>query len=279
MSRQPPRWAAKLLARLLRADERDAILGDLEERWRKRGESGWWYSTRAVSLAFWILGDVLRHLPATLRTGLRGAWRGHARAPASSALMVATIAIGIGGTAAIFSVIDGVLLEPLAYPEPERLMTIAHRGRVGDGPDILPASTATHVVYEQGSRAFEALAVYAQGEVSLIGPDAPPVQVSAVWPTRSLFHVLGVPPVLGRIFSPEEDAPGGPPVVLISHDLWRSRFGGDVSVVGGTLHVDGRARQIVGVMPAGFDFPTRSIAVWLPLQLDRNDLGGFNTPA
>ena len=197
------------------------------------------------------------------------------KTPGFTLAAVLTLALGIGGNAAVFSVVNGVLLRPLDYPEPERLVTIAHRTRGGDLPERMPSASAVHVVYEEGSRSFDAMALYATWQGSLIGPAASPDWVDVVTATRSLFDVLRVPPALGRTFSAEEDRPKGPQVVVLSHSLWRQRFGGDPSVIGRSITLDGVVRQVIGVMPPGFAFPTPAAQVWVPMRVDRSDLGGF----
>ena len=209
---------------------------------------------------------------------LRFAARQLRRTPGFTVAAVLTLALGIGGNAAVFSVVNGVLLRPLAYPDADRLVSIGHRTRGGDLPERLTNSSATHVVYEEGSRSFDAMAVYSSWQGALTGGDGPPDWVDVVSSTRSLFDVLRVPPVLGRTFTVEEDRPGGPRVVVLGHALWRQRFGGDRSVIGRTVTLDGVPREVVGVMPAGFAFPTPAAQLWVPMRVDRNDLSGFYLP-
>ena len=208
---------------------------------------------------------------------LRLAARQLRRTPGFAVAAVLTLALGIGGNAAVFSVINGVLLRPLAFPQPDRLVTIGHRTRGGDLPSRLPNATATDVVY-QANRSFDAMALYTSWQGSLTGGGGAPEWVDIVSVTRSLFDVLRVPPALGRPFTAEEDRHGGPHAVILSHALWRQRFGGDPSVIGRTVTVDGTPHEVVGVMPAGFAFPTKATQLLLPMRVDPNDLGGFNTP-
>jgi predicted permease len=208
---------------------------------------------------------------------LRFAMRQLRKAPGFTLAAVLTLALGIGGNVAVFSVVNGVLLRPLAYPEPDRLVTIGHRTRGGDLPSRLPNGTATDAVYRT-SKSFDAMALYTTWQGSLVGGDAAPDWVDVVSATRSLFAVLRVAPALGRSFNAEEDKPGGPHAVILSHALWRQRFGGDPGVLGRTIQIDGFAHEIVGVMPAGFAFPAPAVDVWIPMRVDPNNLGGFNTP-
>ena len=210
---------------------------------------------------------------------LRLASRQLRKTPGFTIAAVLTLALGIGGNAAVFSVVHGVLLRPLAYPDAERLMTIAHRTRGGDLPELLPSSSAAHVVYEEGSRSFDALALYQTWQGSLNSGGGSPDWVDIVTVTRSLFDVLRVPAALGRTFTSEEDRRGGPHVAVISHALWRQRFGADPAVIGRTITLDGTAREVVGVMPSGFAFPTPATQLWVPMRVDRADLGGFFLPS
>ena len=239
---------------------------------------------RRASLAF---GSVEQHKEA-MREGrgvrgieraafdLRFATRQLRKTPGFTVAAVLTLALGIGGNAAVFSVVNGVLLRPLAYPDADRIVTIGHLTRGGDLPPRLPNASAAHVVYE-GSASFDAMALYSSWQASLTGDGAPEwVDIASV--TRSIFDVLRVPPALGRTFTADEDRPNGPRAAILGHALWRQRFGGDPSIVGRTVTIDGIARQVVGVMPAGFAFPTSATQVLVPMRIDRNDLGGFNTP-
>jgi predicted permease len=207
---------------------------------------------------------------------LRLATRQLRKTPGFTLAAVLTLALGIGGNAAVFSVVNGVLLRPLAYPDPDRLVTIAHRTRGGDLPPRLPNSSATDAVY-QAAKSFEAMALYLPWQGSLAGGDGAPDWVDIVSAQRTLFDVLRVRPALGRPFSAEEDKPRGPRAVILSHALWRQRYGGDARVLGKIVTIDGTAHEIVGVMPAGFTFPTPATQLWVPMRVDPTDLGGFST--
>ena len=207
---------------------------------------------------------------------IRFALRQLRRTPGFTLAAVLTLALGIGGNTAVFSVVNGVLLRPLAYPDADRLVSIGHSTRGGHLPQRLPNSSATHVVYTEGSKSFDAMALYTSWQGSLIGDNAPPDWVDVVSATRSLFDVLRVHPAIGRTFSLEEDTPGGPHVAIIGDALWRQRFGADASIVGRTITLDGTPRQVIGVMPATFAFPTTAAQLWVPMRIDRTDLGGFH---
>ena len=157
---------------------------------------------------------------------LRFALRQLRKTPGFTIAAVLTLALGIGGNAAVFSVVNGVLLRPLAYPDADRIVSIGHRTRGGELPRTLAELVGDARRVSGGSHSFDAMALYSTWQGSLAGDDAPPDWVDVVTATRSLFDVLRVPPALGRTFTPEEDAPGGPHVAVISHALWRQRFGG-----------------------------------------------------
>ncbi|HUQ80501.1 MAG TPA: ABC transporter permease [Gemmatimonadaceae bacterium] len=239
---------------------------------------------RRASLAF---GSVEQHKEA-MREGrgargieraafdVRFATRQLRKTPGFTVAAVLTLALGIGGNAAVFSVVNGVLLRPLAYPEPDRLVSITHRTRGGTLPEVLPSSSAAHVVYEADNRTFESLANYSGWHGALTGGDAAPDWVSVVTAQRTLFDVLRVRPALGRTFTKEEDSRGGPHVVILSDALWHSRFGGDPGVIGRTVTLDGVVREIIGIMPPSFAFPTPDAQLWIPIRRDPNDLSGFN---
>ena len=131
------------------------------------------------------------------RGDLRVAARRLARAPGFTIAAVLTLAVGIGGNAAVFSLVNGVVLRPLPYPEADRLVTIGHHTRGGDLPEWLPNSSALHVVYEEGSRSFEAMALYDVEEANLTGDGVAPVRIGIARVTRSLFTVLRAPPCSG----------------------------------------------------------------------------------
>ncbi|MDQ6831603.1 MAG: ABC transporter permease, partial [Gemmatimonadota bacterium] len=219
-------------------------------------------------------GRVLERVAQDVRFALRQL----RKTPGFTIAAVLTLAVGIGGNTAVFSAVNGVLLRPLPYPDPDRLVTIAHSTKGGQLPKSLPSSSATNVVYAWATRSFEAIALYEFGKVNLTGGDVPE-RVGVVRATSNLFAVLRASPVLGRPFSKEEDQPGASPVAVISHGLWMSRFAGDRAIVGKSFIVDGVACVVVGVMPDGFTFPYDHVEMWLPMRVDLRDLGGFHTPS
>jgi putative ABC transport system permease protein len=210
--------------------------------------------------------------------GLRYAARSLARTPRFTVIAVFTIALGIGVDTAVFSVVDGVLLKDLAYPRSQELVNLWSTAP-GLGYDQFPLSPDIYYFYRSQSHVFADMALYSAEDMSVTG-NGQPERVHTISATASLFSTLGVAPLLGRAYTPAEDIPDGPKVVVISYGLWQSRFGGDPKVLGRTLDVGDVSREIVGVMPPRFEFPNR-IDVWLPLGLDAKNppTGNFAFPA
>jgi predicted permease len=194
----------------------------------------------------------------TLAQDLGYALRGLLRQPAFTMIIVATIALGVGANAAIFSVVNGILLRPLPYPHADRVVTFGHE------PPQWLSSEPDFVDYHRELRSFEALAAYTQGDVTLTSGDNPE-RLRMVRASEDFFPALGVKPLLGRGFANDEYVGNPPRVLVISYGLWQRRFGGDAAIVGRTTSINGIARTIVGVMPPHFDFPQASTDVWTPL--------------
>ena len=211
-------------------------------------------------------------MPQTLRSLARGLLR----SPAFTALAVLTLAVGIGATTAVFSLVNAILLRPLPFPEPERLVGVWHSA---PGLDIqqFEHSLGTYVLYKRHARSLEGIGLYDAGSASLTD-GASPERVTSAGATASLFTVLRATPARGRVFVEGDERPGAEPILILSDALWRRRFGGDPAVVGKSLRVDGVARQVVGVMPPSFRFPEPDTELWLPVTIDEANLeiGNFN---
>ena len=207
---------------------------------------------------------------STLLADLRQAFRGMRKAPALTITVVLTLALGIGANSAIFSVINGVLLEPLEYPEPEKLVHITSRF-TAQGFERFWIDPPEFMEYREWNRSYTDVAGYRAGEVSIAGSDRP-LRVRSCFVSASIFPVLRVQPILGRVFTDEEDVPGGPPVVVISYELWTSAFGVDDSVIGSAVDIDGSPTTILGVMPPGFDIEENNVQVWVPLGFGPEDM-------
>jgi putative ABC transport system permease protein len=186
--------------------------------------------------------------------------------PGFTLVATLTLALGIGGATAIFSLVDGILLKPLPYRDPGRLIFLIQSYRQ-KGLDSWGLSPANFASYHDQSQSFESLAGYAnQSGVNLTRDgDSEHLEVTRV--TSDFFRVLGAAPALGRDFHPEEDTPGKNSVCMLSYGLWQRRFGGDASIIGQTLALDGISTEVVGIMPAGFKFPAAGTELWIPLGL------------
>jgi hypothetical protein len=214
-----------------------------------------------------------------LSMSLRHAWRSLRRTPAFTITAILTLVIGIGASVAMFEIINGVLLKPLPYGDSDRLVGAWH-----DLPPInmhkAQQTSGTYYTYKKFARTIENIGVYQEGSVNGAGTAAgsEPQRLVAGFISASLIPTLAVPPLMGRNFTEAEDMPNAPDVVVIGEGLWRSWFNADPNILSRTMDVNGRPRQIVGVMPARFRFPTAATQIWLPLQLDPNASfsGGFN---
>ena len=210
-------------------------------------------------------------MSSSLLHDIRVAFRGLRKVPGLTFVVVLTLAVAIGANTAIFSVVQSVLLRPLPYPDEGRIVRVAattyqsstaatNRGNV--------FSPAGYLHFAANNRTFEAFGGYLAftPQLSITG-DGVPLRATSAQITLNAFEVLGVLPEWGRLPTAEEDAPGGAAVALLSHDLWVSRYGADRSIVGRTVQLDGASREVIGIMPANFSFPTPEVDLWLPLQL------------
>src|SRR5438552_5729711 len=198
------------------------------------------------------------------------------RMPAFTGIAVVTLALAIGANTAIFSVVEGVLLRPLPYPRADEIVVIDH-----DAPGLGMASAGAapfqYFTYREDARAFQDLALWQTSTASVTGV-AQPEEVPTLTATDGLLPILGVQPLVGRLFSKADDAAEAPETVVLMAGYWRSKFGGEASVVGRTITVNGRPREIIGVTPDSFRFLDRKVALVLPQQLDRSKvfLGSFS---
>ena len=206
-----------------------------------------------------------------------------ARRPGLTAAIVATLALGIGATTAVFSLVHAVVLRPLAYEEPERLVQVYETGlRSGGEADWVAMPNFRD--WRAGTRVFAEMSAYRYGLMTLVGGEGAETMLG-LEATDRLFGVLRVRPLLGRTFLPGEDLPGRPPVAVLGYSLWRRRFGADPQAVGRTVRIDGTSYSIVGVMPASFRFPNAipgemaiPIDLWIPMRAsgDLEDRGSHN---
>ncbi|MGH7571211.1 MAG: ABC transporter permease [Gemmatimonadota bacterium] len=204
---------------------------------------------------------------------LRYAFRSLRKSPGFTAVAVLTLALGIGATTAIFSVIDGVLLEPLPYAAPERTVMLWSSWK--DFPQTW-VSYDEFEAYRDEVGAFEEIGLWYGGLSATVEGRGEAERVPAVAVTRNLFRILGVETALGRAFLPEEDVPGNDAAVILGYDLWQRRFGGDPSIVGRPALINGTERLVVGVLPAGFRMPVdygagEPTEAWFPLAAQAED--------
>ena len=214
----------------------------------------------AISAAAEHLQTVLPGEPVIRTVGhdVGYAVRGLARRPIFTLIVVATIALGVGANAAIFSVVNGILLKPLPYPHAERVVSFGHQ------PPHWLASERNFLTYHRDLKSFERLAAYTQNAATLTEGDNPE-RIRVVRTSADFFAVLGVKPMIGRTFAAEEFAGNPPRALVISHAFWQRRFGADPAIVGKTTSINGVKRTIVGVMPPSFNFPHATSDVWSPM--------------
>ncbi len=200
---------------------------------------------------------------------LRVAVRGLIKARGFSIIAVVTLGVAIGAVTAIFSVVDGVLLRPLPYPEADRIVRVAALVRPQVGGGEAPFSDRGYWFFVHQNHVYSAFGGYEGGSVQVpLTGDGPPLQVDVGVMTTSAFKVLGTSPLRGRLPSDEEGAPGGPQVALLSYHLWLDRYGADPAVIGKSIDLNGASREVIGVMPPRYDFPAPSTDVWVPDPLD-----------
>jgi putative ABC transport system permease protein len=303
-------WQSEVRARLkpLRlkpereADIVDEISQHLAERYREATQAGASpdEATR-LALAQFRAGNALAqriaalkqaHAPAPVTAGastgrlfadikqdLRYAARAFAKQRSFAATAVLIIALGIGATTAIFSVVNAVVIKPLPYPDADAVVRVAHSTVAGgvrnDGSDFAFFSPQVLEVYETNGQAFEELGLYrsAQSVITGLGDSE---RVITLVVTASTLRVLNVQPALGRWFSREDDQPGAAETAILSDGYWQRRFGGDPSVLGSTITVDGTLHEVIGVMPARFTLRERPMDLILPMRMNAAQPGAGN---
>ena len=284
----------RLFARCIPGDLREPIAGDLHEEYleirQRRGTTranAWlWSQSLRLAVTFrWEraahgrplppIGDELRglgHMWDGLRQDIAFGARMLRRQPGFTAVAVFALALGIGATTAIFSVVDAVLWRPLPFPHADRVMSLAEQ-RPRESRWFGPIAPADFFDWRRDNQSFSAMAAYSivgpSGAYNLTG-DGEPERVRPLEVTPAFLGVIGVMPAIGRDFRAEEETDGNDRVVLLSDALWRRRFGADPSVVGRTVALNGRTFEIIGVLPAQFWWPTHPDVV-VPLALDDHD--------
>src|SRR5713226_2735378 len=201
------------------------------------------------------------------------------RSPMFTALTLITLAVGIGANVAIFSILNGVMLRPLPFAQPDQLIAVWQTA-AGLGIKEMNASPATCFTFRDEGRTFQDIGIWRSDSVSVTGV-AEPEQVRSLFVTDGVLPILGVQPIQGRWFSRQDDMPGTPETVMLAYGYWQHRFGGDRSVIGRKIVVDGRPMEVIGVMPQGFRFMNLNPALIVPFQFNRNDvfIGNFSYQA
>jgi putative ABC transport system permease protein len=255
-----------------RTDWQAEWLGELAYAWSVRRANAHPLTSRAALLlrAIGALPDAIwfrRHHGADsmLSQDLRYALRSLVRWPGFTTVVVLTLALGIGANAAIFSVVNAVLLRPLPYKNPERLVFLFGTPTDGDSAKVgRSTSYPDYADFRTRARSFSQLAAVSMRQTTVTGKTFEPAIVSGSPVSATLFPLLGVSPLLGRSFLDEDDKPGAPAVVIVSHEFWQQRLNANPNVVGSSISVDGRPATIVGVMAPRFAFPSAA-AVWYPI--------------
>ena len=266
-------------------DVREEIRFHLEERVRELVAEGWSESA-ALEHVLTRFGDV-EEVEAACReydaqrvyrvTGrmmmegwkqdLRLALRALRRSPGFAAVVVVTLAVGIGASTAVFSVVESVLLRPLPFEDANELAIVWQNDRA-TGTVREPASPADYDTYRERSRSFEELGAYYVGTGVLSRSEGPARLLTMAYVTESIDDILGLDVQRGRAILPEEDRPDGANVVLLTDPFWRNEFGADPDIVGRVVTVDGNPFEVIGVLEAGVRFPEPGIDVWQPVRID-----------
>jgi len=192
---------------------------------------------------------------------LKFGWRTLRKSPGFTAVALATLAIGIGANTAIFSFVNGVMLKPLPYPDPDRIVRVLEKPPGGERNGI---STLNYLDWARENKVFDFMAAQTGGSVTLTGVEEP-IQLRGMRVSAHYFDVFGVSPALGRTFAAGEDEPGKDHVVVISHSFWQTQFGGEPSVLGRTLLLDGQPHTVIGILPKDSSFDRGWPQIWRPL--------------
>ena len=216
----------------------------------------------------------------SVRDDLKFALRRLAKTPGFAATILLTLAIGIGANTAVFSVVNSVLLQPLAYPDSGRLASLWLNAPGAAGlssfQNGLPLSASMYFTFSEGNRTFESLGIWIAQKANITGL-ARPEEVNIVLVTDGVLETLGVPAFTGVEVTAADQVPNGPKRVMLSYGYWQRRFGGDHSVIGRTILIDSQPREIAGVMPRGFRVVDRDFDILAPFAFVRNQqsLAGF----
>jgi len=284
------RLAVWLLTKRLSPEWRDFVLGDLEEEFAARRAAPsssaaaahawfWWQTIRCLAApppARQLLVP-LERLPGdsrmrTLLADIRYSLRVMVRAPSFALSVVGVLALGIGGNAAIFSIVNAVLLRPLPIEEPERIVRVFHTPPQDAFPGMptFALSPANFYDWQRAATSFEGMALFRSRQFTLTGTGAARSTVAGAI-GAGFFDIVRARPAMGRVFRADEDTPGGKHVVILSDAFWKRELGGAADVIGRTLNLDGEAYTVVGVMPPAASieaWPIMARDMWVPLALD-----------
>ncbi|HEX5421679.1 MAG TPA: ABC transporter permease, partial [Gammaproteobacteria bacterium] len=219
-----------------------------------------WHRARLGLPSF---GSVLQDLRYTTRT-LR-------RNPGFTLLAVMILALGIGANTAIFSLLSAVVLRPLPFKAPDRLVVLWDDFTALGGPADVEPAPANYVDWKTRARSFEDIAAMEKKTYNLTG-GGEPEKLTGIRATANLFSLLGMQPLLGRTFLPDDEGADASPVVVVSRSLWMQRYGGAPAIVGRTIVLDGLKRTVIGVVPDDFEFPSADAVVWVPASFSPQEL-------
>lgn len=279
MIRIPGKHLIGVISRLVPESHRDEWraewLGELAARGQAREH---WTTSLALRLrclgavtdAFWFRRRYRE--PLMIPHNLKYAIRLMRRRPGFSSVVILTLALGIGGTTAIYSVVNAVLVRSLPFPRPEQLFVIWGQPTDGDASKVSTwSSYPDYLDYRSQTHSFSELAAYRSPLATLVVPGGEPRFVETGITTANLFKLFSVEPALGRVYRSDEETPGAPHVAVLSDPLWRERFGGQPGVLGQVIQLEGEPFTIIGIMPRGFNFG--EVDIWIPLvpgQLESN---------
>ncbi len=259
-----------LLLRLYPASFRAEYGEEMRAIWARRRRDA---SGPLAAAVLWIATacEVLINAAAVhwdiLRQDLRYTARTLARSPGFALTVMLVLALGVGANTAAFSVTDFVLIRPLPFPEPERLVRLWEKV---PGYSQMELSPANYVDWKHMSKSFDAMGAYWESSVNLVG-QGDPERLEGATVTADLLPLLGVQPAMGRLFTAAEDREGAPGTLLLSYQLWQAVFGGDAGVIGRRVNLDNEPFVVIGVMPRDFHFPSRDAELWMPTRFHEHD--------